>query len=156
MSNCRDGISSKKLALLTAIVGLAACSGEPVEQSSEAFSAMADVHNNPDVIASTAEIDQLLIDQDPTGNWMASVFDADTVLLERGGLDETASAEADTPTPQSRTAFYGDLHVHTEYSFDGYAMGTQATPYDAYRFAKGEAITNPGGFDMQLLSLIHI
>ena len=85
MMNCRDGISSKKLALLIAIGGLAACSGEPVEQSSEAFSAMADVHNNPDVIASTAEIDQLLIDQDPTGNWMASVFDADTVLLERGG-----------------------------------------------------------------------
>jgi len=150
MMNYRDGISSKKLALLIAIGGLASCSGEPVEQSSETFSAMADVHNNPDVIASTAEIDQLLIDQDPTGNWMASVFDADTVLLERGGLDETATAEADTPIPQSRTAFYGDLHVHTEYSFDGYAMGTQATPYDAYRFAKGEAITNPGGFDMQL------
>ena len=75
MMNCRDGISSKKLALLIAMGGLAACSGEPVEQSSEAFSAMADVHNNPDVIASTAEIDQLLIDQDPTGNWMASVFD---------------------------------------------------------------------------------
>jgi len=108
MLNCRDGISSKKLALLIAMGGLAACSGEPVEQSSEAFSAMADVHNNPDVIASTAEIDQLLIDQDPTGNWMASVFDADTVLLERGGLDETATAEADTPIPQSRTAFYGD------------------------------------------------
>ena len=150
MWNCRDGISSKKLALLIAVGGLAACSGEPVEQSSEAFSAMADVHNNPDVIASTAEIDQLLIDQDPAGNWMASVFDADTVLLERGGLDETATAEGDTPVPQGRTAFYGDLHVHTEYSFDGYAMGTQATPYDAYRFAKGEAITNPGGFEMQL------
>ncbi|MEC7149470.1 MAG: hypothetical protein VXW75_04945, partial [Pseudomonadota bacterium] len=94
MLNCRDGISLKKLALLIAIGGLAACSSEPVDQSSEAFSTMADVHNNPDVIASTAEIDQLLIDQDPTGNWMASVFDADTVLLERGGLDETATAEA--------------------------------------------------------------
>ena len=63
MWNCRDGISSKTLALLIAVGGLAACSGEPVEQSSEAFSAMADVHNNPDAIASTAEIDQLLIDQ---------------------------------------------------------------------------------------------
>ncbi len=150
MVNCRDGSPLKKLALLIAIGGLAACSGEPIEQSSEAFSAMADVHNNPDVIASTAEIDQLLIDQDPTGNWMASVFDAETLLLERDGLDETATAEGDTPLPEGRSAFYGDLHVHTEYSFDGYAMGTQATPYDAYRFAKGEAITNPGGFDMQL------
>ena len=150
MSSCRDVISLRELALLVVLGGLTACSGEPVEQSSEAFSAMADVHNNPDVIASTAEIDQLLIDQDPDGNWMASVFDADTVLLERGTGDDTVLAEVDATENLGRKAFYGDLHVHTEYSFDGYAMGTQATPYDAYRFAKGEAITNPGGFEMQL------
>lgn len=50
----------------------------------------------------------------------------------------------------SRQAFYGDLHVHTTYSFDAFAFGTLATPYDAYRYAKGEAIKHPGGFDMQL------
>ena len=150
MSIPRHGIPAKKLAFIVVLGALNACSGEPMEASSEAFSTMADVHTDPDVIASTAEIDQLLIDQDPAGNWMASVFDADTVLLERGGTDEAATAEVDTSEPRGRTAFYGDLHVHTEYSFDGYAMGTQATPYDAYRFAKGEAITNPGGFDMQL------
>ena len=150
MLSCRNGTPSKRLFLLVVLGAIAACSGEPVEQSSEAFSSMADVHTNPDIIASTAKIDQLLIDQDPDGDWMASVFDADTVLLERGGPDEAPIAKVDTEEPQSRRAFYGDLHVHTEYSFDGYAMGTQATPYDAYRFAKGEAITNPGGFDMQL------
>ena len=150
MLSCRNGTPSKRLFLLAVLGAIAACSGEPVEQSSEAFSSMADVHTNPDVIASTAKIDQLLIDQDPDGDWMASVFDADTVLLERGGPDEAPIAKVDTEEPQGRRAFYGDLHVHTEYSFDGYAMGTQATPYDAYRFAKGEAITNPGGFDMQL------
>ena len=150
MLSCRNGTPSKRLFLLVVLGAIAACSGEPVEQSSEAFSSMADVHTNPDVIASTAKIDQLLIDQDPDGDWMASVFDADTVLLERGGPDEASIAKVDTEEPQGRRAFYGDLHVHTEYSFDGYAMGTQATPYDAYRFAKGEAITNPGGFDMQL------
>jgi hypothetical protein len=42
------------------------------------------------------------------------------------------------------------LHVHTAYSFDGYAFGTLATPRDAYRFAKGEPIKNPAGFNMQL------
>ena len=150
MSIPRHGISAKKFTFIVVLGALSACSGEPMEASSEAFSTMADVHTDPDVIAGTAEIDQLLIDQDPEGNWMASVFDADTVLLERGGTDEAATAEVDTLEPRGRTAFYGDLHVHTEYSFDGYAMGTQATPYDAYRFAKGEAITNPGGFDMQL------
>ena len=138
-----------RLAIAVSAGLLSACS-ETVEQSSEAFSTMADVHNNPDVIESTLNIDRLLIEQDPEGNWSASVFDSDTALLERGALVGDLSAETETPLPGERTAFFGDLHVHTEYSFDGYAMGTQATPYDAYRFAKGEAISNPGGFDMQL------
>ena len=149
--NCRDGIPSKKLTGLFAVGLLAACSGEPVEQSSEAFSSMADVHNDPDVISDTADIDQLLIEQDPDGNWMASVFDADTVLLEREiPASNTVDGIEVASEARERKAYFGDLHVHTGYSFDGYAMGTIATPYDAYKFAQGEAIKNPGGFDMQL------
>ena len=53
------------------------------------------------------------------------------------------------PNPD-RNAYFGDLHVHTEYSFDAYSFGTTATPYDAYRYAKGEAITHPSGFEVQL------
>lgn len=49
-----------------------------------------------------------------------------------------------------REAFFGDLHVHTTYSFDAYAFGTVATPSDAYRYARGERIRHPGGFDVQL------
>jgi hypothetical protein len=101
------------------------------------------------VIKGTVEIDKLLIEQDPDGNWSASVFDPDTVLLERDS-SENKTVVNEAVSPGERSPYYGDLHVHTEYSFDGYAMGTQATPYDAYRFAKGEAISNPGGFDMQL------
>jgi len=49
-----------------------------------------------------------------------------------------------------RKALFGDLHVHTRYSFDAFAFGTVASPSDAYRYAKGEAIKHPAGFDMQL------
>jgi len=35
---------------------------------------------------------------------------------------------------------FGDLHVHTSYSFDAAANSTGATPRDAYRYARGEPI----------------
>ena len=47
-------------------------------------------------------------------------------------------------------ALFGDLHVHTMYSFDAFVMGTLASPDAAYDFAKGGVLTHPGGFDMQL------
>ena len=39
-----------------------------------------------------------------------------------------------------RDVFFGDLHVHTAYSFDANALGVRATPRDAYRFARGEPL----------------
>ena len=53
------------------------------------------------------------------------------------------------PNPD-RNAYFGDLHVHTALSFDAYAFGTTASPGDAYRFARGDTIKHPSGFDMQL------
>ena len=49
-----------------------------------------------------------------------------------------------------RNAYFGDLHVHTQYSFDAYSFGTTASPYDAYRYAKGAPIMHPSGFEIQL------
>ena len=50
-----------------------------------------------------------------------------------------------------RVPLYGDLHVHTKYSFDAYIFGVTATPYDAYKYAIGETIKHPLGFDMKLM-----
>jgi hypothetical protein len=40
-----------------------------------------------------------------------------------------------------RQPFFGDLHVHTRYSFDSYVSSQRNDPWDAYRYAKGEPIT---------------
>jgi len=49
-----------------------------------------------------------------------------------------------------RNAYFGDLHVHTELSFDAYIFNVRRTPDDAYRFARGEAIGHAGGFNVRL------
>jgi hypothetical protein len=70
-----------------------------------------------------------------------------------GEVFEVYNEILENPRPSrspNRVAYFGDLHVHTKYSFDAFAFGTLASPYDAYRFAKGEAIAHPAGFDLQL------
>ncbi|MGE0624141.1 MAG: DUF3604 domain-containing protein [Pseudomonadales bacterium] len=55
-----------------------------------------------------------------------------------------APQPAATPNP-NRDVFFGAVHVHTRYSFDGYTNGSLADPADAYRWARGEAIAGGGG-----------
>jgi len=55
------------------------------------------------------------------------------------------------PLPnKDRNPYYGDLHVHTKYSFDAYVFGVTASPDDAYRYAKGAAVKHPLGYEMKL------
>ena len=53
------------------------------------------------------------------------------------------------PNP-NKNPYYGDLHVHTKYSFDAYVFGVTASPDDAYRYAKGDGIKHPLGYEMKL------
>ena len=46
---------------------------------------------------------------------------------------------------ETKNAYFGNLHIHTSWSFDGFTNGSVTEPSDAYRWAQGEAI--PGGGD---------
>ena len=71
--------------------------------------------------------------------------------------DEAQTSEAtvtqdDTTVTSSpdRNAYFGDLHIHTRNSFDAYIFNVRRTADDAYRFAKGETVQHPSGFDMTI------
>ena len=54
---------------------------------------------------------------------------------------ETARADGGISSNPLREAYYGDLHLHTAYSFDAYMLfGAKAGPEEAYRFARGEEV----------------
>jgi hypothetical protein len=60
-----------------------------------------------------------------------------------------AQVVAQSTNPE-RNAYFGDLHVHTMYSFDAFIFGTTSSPDEAYEFAKGDTIVHPAGFPMTL------
>ncbi len=80
------------------------------------------------------------------------------------GGDQTSPADKKSETPaQSETsaklagsavtgqnAYFGDLHIHTKNSFDAYIFNVRNTPDDVYRFARGETIRHPAGYDISI------
>ena len=64
---------------------------------------------------------------------------------DRGpGLIELAGNRAACDDRSSlRNVYFGDLHIHTRFSFDAASYDVRTGPRDAYRFAKGEPIALP-------------
>jgi len=61
-----------------------------------------------------------------------------------------APAAAPQPNPE-RNAYYGETHLHTSWSVDAWVMGNRITgPADAYKYAQGETIKHPMGFDIKI------
>jgi len=52
------------------------------------------------------------------------------------------------PNPENN-AYFGALHVHTSWSFDGFTNGSLTTPTDAFAWAQGKPIIGSGGPEMQ-------
>jgi hypothetical protein len=90
---------------------------------------------------------------DPAGTPTQETPPAPTLERRFGGVEldmPEGIIVADADANAHRRPYYGDLHVHTTYSFDAFAFGTLATPDDAYRYARGEPIKHPAGFEVQL------
>ncbi|MBE7520881.1 MAG: DUF3604 domain-containing protein [Burkholderiales bacterium] len=52
---------------------------------------------------------------------------------------------------QERHAYFGQTHQHTSWSLDAYILGNTLTgPEDSYRYAMGEPIKHPAGFDVKI------
>lgn len=49
-----------------------------------------------------------------------------------------------------RNAYFGDLHVHTRFSFDAYIFNVRATPDDAYNYARGATVKHAAGYDLRI------
>ena len=50
-----------------------------------------------------------------------------------------------------RNAYFGETHVHTSWSFDAFVFGNMKTgPEDAYKFAIGQPIQHPAGYEIKI------
>jgi len=61
--------------------------------------------------------------------------------VEKAVQDAMAPAAGANP---ERNAYFGNVHVHTGWSFDAFTNGSKTTPSDAYAWAQGKEITNSG------------
>lgn len=81
--------------------------------------------------------------------WNArSLFLALTAMSLSAFAAEPYSPQVGQSYPDN--VYWGDTHVHTALSVDGYIFGNRLMPDDAYRFAKGEKIRATGGEEVRL------
>ena len=75
-----------------------------------------------------------------------------TIRAMMGTLVVASCAITNAPAEDhvNRRALFGELHIHTRWSFDAYMMSTRATPDDAYEFAKGKPLKHPLGQTYQI------
>ncbi len=86
---------------------------------------------------------------EPEGQVQSEPVSESTGVESAASLAEQEAAVVRNPL---KDAYFGNLHVHTGWSFDATTNGSITTPDSAYRWAKGEAISNGEELpDLQIL-----
>ena len=68
-----------------------------------------------------------------------------TTLVVSASADAQPTTAASVPANPERNAYFGDLHLHTSYSFDAYILfGAKVDPEGAYRFGRGDSVSYLG------------
>jgi hypothetical protein len=62
-------------------------------------------------------------------------------LLLLGLVCATPAIAQDAPDPDDRQVYFGEQHMHTQNSFDGFTVAPHQTWEDAFRYGMGEPIT---------------
>ena len=80
-----------------------------------------------------------------SSRWIASL------LFAIAAAFAIAPAWAQQQRNSERDAYFGETHIHTSWSFDAYVFGNTVTgPEDAYKFALGQTIKHPAGYDIKI------
>ncbi len=81
------------------------------------------------------------------------------LVIMSSSCEKQASSEASTTEvvtektstySETKNAYFGDLHIHTSWSFDAFIYNVRTTPDDAYNYGKGLAIDHVSGKPIQL------
>ena len=87
-----------------------------------------------------------MLDEEAIEALKQSVSQQDESFLADRGPASTVVA----PRNSNKNVYFGDLHSHTNLSFDSYLFGNRLTLDQAYRFAQGHALETRSGELMQL------
>ncbi len=58
----------------------------------------------------------------------------------RNGYGAGRSSLGQSSQPPQRKPYFGDLHLHSGYSLDAFALGARVMPDDSFNFAKGKCV----------------